>query len=638
MATDTQGQRNNDMLNNSKGDVVVPIADSRASKIRRIDGFSTQISDDAAEWDSEGSNGDLDSGSDGSIDSDINSEDEDFSDEEFSDDEEDALNEESLILIKRNDTNTTSLTVHQLSNGNINGEEAGRCIGDNTHLKKLAIKGESMEWEGDSSTRECFLEFAAGLARNRSIEHLSLEECCLGDGAAVSAITTLTPLFEHSINLHSLDIIGCDIGDESTQLLASSLLRRCNKSSFQRIILDANKISDESAGELIGALEGHHNLVELSLGDNEIGRRGCIALKNLLSSPKTKLKELNLENNQIGDDGIAVLTKSLFNNTALKELKLSFNCNITQAGWRVFSTCLQNSNSAIEKLDVSSTNIADEGVTALGHALSNNTKLKTLNCYDLNSNGIPQVTATGWKAFFSCLRNPVSALQQIDLRYSSIDEGGLAVLANALASNSTVKMLDLSHNLQINSTGWQSFFMCLESSTFSLEELHLQGNNVADEAIGDLTHALVKNETLETLVLGDLFSITNTGWAHFSHLLCDKSSITRICTSNHTLRHFSQQGITPGVHSLLLLNQSGSKKEVFREKILQYHFQNGAINIQEFLEMKLKVLPHAISWMGRNNSGHTLLYQLLRSLPSLFLSEQKMKASGAKRKMSCIHE
>lgn len=406
--------------------------------------------------------------------------------------------------------------------------------------------------------------------------------------------------------------------------------------------MDANKISDMAGQELIESLTGYDNLAELSLGDNEIKFLGCIALSNLLSSPKTKLKELNLENNQIDDDGITILTTALSANKTLKELNLSFNCDITQDGWQAFSACL--TKSGIEKLDLSSTNIADVGVTALGNSLrGNNSNLKTLNLYDLNSNGIPQVSSLGWHGFFTCLQNnsALSALTQIDLRYSSIDEGGLVALAGAFdSSNSSVKMLDLSHNMHIAAAGWKSFFTCLKACDFtSIEELRLAGNNITDEVLGCLSRALINNETLETLVLGDLFPITKTGWQHLSHLLCDNSSITNIYSSNHSLRYVGQEGIPSDLHSLLLLNQSGNKKEVARDKILHYLFQDdSAINIREFLEMKLKVVPQAISWMGRrdDDTGRTLLYQLLRSLPSLLVSENKVNASGEKRKrVSC---
>ena len=52
-----------------------------------------------------------------------------------------------------------------------------------------------------------------------------------------------------------------------------------------------------------------------------------------------------------------------------------------------------------------------------------------------------------------------------------------------------------------------------------------------------------------------------------------------------------------------------------RLKIIQVHFSGREINMQPFTEMKmeLSIRPHAIAWMGRDNS----LYQFLRAMPSL---------------------
>ncbi len=158
-------------------------------------------------------------------------------------------------------------------------------------------------------------------------------------------------------------------------------------------------------------------------------------------------------------------------------MSLSFNCKITDAGWRIlFSSCLRNPRSALETLDVSSTNILDEGAVALGRSLSENKALKTLNLYDVSSHGMPLITGAGWRGFFACLRNRESALEQINLRYSSIDGGRLSALSGVLADNSSVRVLDLSHIARVAAAEWRSFFACLDDPAVAIEELYLCGN------------------------------------------------------------------------------------------------------------------------------------------------------------------
>jgi len=310
----------------------------------------------------------------------------------------------------------------------------------------------------------------------------------------------------------------------------------------------------------------------------------------------------------------------------------------------------------IEKLNLSSTNITNEGISSIGNALLHNTTLKALDLYDINTDGVPLITSpSSWNNIFSCVKhNPFLALEQIDLRYSSINEEGLLILADALTvtttSSKSIKMIDLGFNLHITVSSWKSFFSKLGSNTFALEELYLQGNNITDEAMEDLCNALAQNETLKNISIGNLFTITEKGWEHVRHLLCNKSNgIDTISNaSNHTLCSLGYEGIPEDVHSLLSWNQAGhSKHEVVRAKILQHHFAHNASctgtdgmnNIQEFLGMDLNVLPVAISWVGKDDIGRTHMYQLMRSLPSLLgtTSEkksvlQKATIAGIKRK------
>ena len=108
----------------------------------------------------------------------------------------------------------------------------------------------------------------------------------------------------------------------------------------------------------------------------------------------------------------------LADNATLRELNLSFSCGVTQAGWRTFAACLRSPSSALEVLDLSSTDIADEGAVALERALAHNTTLKTLYMYNVIADGMPLITSAGWTAVFAALKNEDSTLEHLDLRYS----------------------------------------------------------------------------------------------------------------------------------------------------------------------------------------------------------------------------
>ena len=82
------------------------------------------------------------------------------------------------------------------------------------------------------------------------------------------------------------------------------------------------------------------------------------------------------------------------------------------------------------------------------------------------------------------------------------------------------------------------------------------------------------------------------------------------------------------------MNEHKNKSEVARWKILRYHLLvDKAVKIDEFVNMEMRVLPFAMAWMGRDNKGHSVLYCILRSLPSI-LGFHCMKGNcfGLKRK------
>ena len=116
--------------------------------------------------------------------------------------------------------------------------------------------------------------------------------------------------------------------------------------------------------------------------------------------------------------------------------------------------------------------------------------------------------------------------------------------------------------------------------------------------------------------------ITVTGWDAFSNALCNKTSIDATLNSNHTLQRFFHQErheaqLPTYLILLLRLNRELTKVEAARWKILQVHF-SGAFNMQPFIDMDLKALPHAIAWMAKDNHGSSLTYKFVRNTTFFF--------------------
>ena len=96
----------------------------------------------------------------------------------------------------------------------------------------------------------------------------------------------------------------------------------------------------------------------------------------------------------------------------------------------------------------------------------------------------------GFGPLVALLRNPRSNLTVLKLSMAQFDDGGAKILSAGLKDNMTLKHLDLGGNSNITQSGWQAIFASLQMPFFSLENLHLWGNDVNDAALLSLSSAL----------------------------------------------------------------------------------------------------------------------------------------------------
>jgi hypothetical protein len=239
------------------------------------------------------------------------------------------------------------------------------------------------------------------------------------------------------------------------------------------------------------------------------------------------------------------------------------------------------------------------------------------------------------------LQGPHCKLEKLDLSDSGGDryETMLESLASVLVRNNHLKELILCktmNTMPATSDGWQNFAYVLLNPDSALKELVLTGNAINDDIMSAFASVLTNNNQLRTLNFGiygiyggNLGQITSVGYAAFSRMLCDKSTILNTYNSNHTLTDTNvwHKYICP----LLSINKGNRIRQAARIKIIRSHFSGSIINTQVFTEMKLSVLPTAIAWMCRNNGSHggrNLMYEFLRKEPLVC----DMKRMSKKRK------
>ena len=176
--------------------------------------------------------------------------------------------------------------------------------------------------------------------------------------------------------------------------------------------------------------------------------------------------------------------------------------------------------------------------------------------------------------------------------------------------------------------------------------------------------SISKNAKLEILQFIPLV-ISARGWSALENLVCNKTSVDSMYDSNHILQlkwpyYLNRDVLDIGLPSILIyeeemfalceqvpkgmkLYQEFQQNFIFLDmwaaandtsnvalyKIIHFYFMRGDANMKELLDMESNVMVHAIarigSAVGGNYGGRVLLYQLIRSVPSLLDVSGNMK-------------
>jgi len=319
----------------------------------------------------------------------------------------------------------------------------------------------------------------------------------------------------------------------------------------------------------------------------------------------------------------SLMTSFLKSNNSLSKIEIE-NCEFGLEGTRHLSLAIGKCNKSLKELRMDNNRMENGQVADIITALSMHPQLTELRLSHVN------VGRNECTALSTLLRWTTTKLITLNLRGNNIDDEGLEYIVNALANINTLQELNLGFNPSITMKGWKRVSTLLNMPGSTLQKLIVSTNNIRDEGALVFANALVNNSTLKLLGIQNI-GITTEGWAPFSKLLCDTSSVNNTYLSNHTLKSFysiSLTAVPDDVRSLMVLNGIDDKRQVAITKILQNHSH---FDMRYFFEWEFSVLPIMISWFTKAAASTTeydekikkmklsVLYDFIREFPMFYV-------------------
>ena len=343
--------------------------------------------------------------------------------------------------IARN-THLKMLSVWKTSEEDVEDVERFFCgVAKNVSIQNLSFYDVSMR-------RELLNILVPFFTNNHDLEKLDFKHCTFESTYSIaSALSQFSSLKEfelvedHPSELHLqpiIDALSSHFGlrrfyahNLSTTVIgefafALETLLQNTKSNLASLSLSRAHINDQAVAILATGLASNITLRLLSIDSNpDITETGWISFFAALRSESCRMEKLIISNNHISDAAVQSLIDVLIASDSLSYLNISSSSQTTVAGWRALFLALQSPACALKALSVTQ-NALGSASAVLPAALSTNTALESLN-----------LTAT------------------------EINDATAVALANVLASNNNLTCLNLSCNNHITKLGWSALLRAL---------------------------------------------------------------------------------------------------------------------------------------------------------------------------------
>ncbi|KAL1251900.1 hypothetical protein QQF64_019696, partial [Cirrhinus molitorella] len=314
----------------------------------------------------------------------------------------------------------TSLKELNISNNNL--QDSGvklLCAG----LKNMKCHLEILRLSDCSITEEGYKTLSSALRSNPS--HL-IELDLTGNDPGKSGVKELSDLLDDpNCQLKTLRFLG-PAADEGCQYVTGIMGK--NPLLLRELKLSGEELGDTRVNQIAALLQDKHcQLNTLILCECSITEKQCLILTSALKSNPSHLRELNLNENKLGDSGVKIISDLLMNPQFKLEKVHLCGWSITEEQCLILTSALKSNPSHLRELNLSRNELGDTGVKNLSDLLTNpQFKLEKLQLSDCS------ITEEGYKALASALRSNPSHLIELDLTGNDPGQSGMEELNDLL--------------------------------------------------------------------------------------------------------------------------------------------------------------------------------------------------------------
>jgi len=241
-----------------------------------------------------------------------------------------------------------------------------------------------------------------------------------------AGVQTIARLLKVNRTLKALNLAGNNIGPEGAAKLADCLADPGGGGGGLAVLnLRGNPIGEAGGMALAEMLRTNKTLLDLDLGDCELGMKSLVSVAAALKEGNGTLQAISLENPRlttVQEEHVGHVARMLAVNSGLRVLKLG-KCAVRDFGVETLAAYGVCANETLEVLDLRCNKISEVGGASVARILTDNAALRSIN---LSGNALAD---RGAQAVAAALPAAAGTLVELDLTCNSINDAGLCALA-----------------------------------------------------------------------------------------------------------------------------------------------------------------------------------------------------------------